>query len=343
MASIAPRYFSGTLCILLWFAPIAAQAEVERIQLTTEALTVDVTPAIGGRVLSLALKGQPNFLWVSDEVNKQPSPQVTPEAGNIGYMGHEVWVGPQSQWWQHQKLNSERRVAKAVWPPDPFLVLSGYTLLTQDAQQIHMQSPASPISGVMLQKHIVAVDNNPNQIQFKVSAQNIRDTSVAWDIWFNTRVPHTTAVYVPVAQESDVRIAQFTDDTFGPIAGELQDGLWSLDNSNSPSHKGRKGKVFVQPSQGWLAAFRDQQLLIIQFPLQPKAAIHPEQGQVELYQEFTNANIYPGLLELEVHAPYKTLAPKASMQASETWWLMPYHGEQTAVAQRAFLRSLSGL
>ncbi len=350
MAKLVPGYLSKYLCVLLCVMPVVVQADVERIQLKSDALVVELTAAIGGRVLSVALHGQPNFLWVSDEVSKQPSPSVTPEAGHIGYMGHEVWVGPQSQWWQHQRVNRPRREANAVWPPDPFLVLSAYTLQEKNSQQVTMQSPASPVSGVMLQKHIALVDDNPNQIQLTASARNIRDTSVAWDIWFNTRVPHTTAVYVPVKQEKDIRIEQLGDDQFGPVTGAFDRGLWSLDNHASPTHEGRKGKVFIQPSHGWLAAFRGQQLLIIQFPLQEKTAIHPEQGQVELYQEFTNtdrypdlANRYPGLLELEVHAPYKTLAPGETMQASEVWWLMPYSGKQEASAQRAFLRTLPTL
>lgn len=346
-----PRLLSGflfsTLSTLLILVPLSlqasvedAQVSVEKIHLKNDTLALELTPAIGGRVLSLALHGQPNFLLVNDEVVKQPAPDVTPASKNIGYFGHEVWVGPQSQWWQQQLLNVERREAKAVWPPDPYLILAAHTVQEKNPQQVLMQSPASPVSGVILQKQFTLVDNKPNQIQLHVSAQNIRDTSVAWDIWFNTRVPHTTMVYVPVESESDVRIMHFTDNTFGPLTSEFTDGLWSLMNSNSTTHQGRKGKAFIQPSAGWLAAFRDQQLLIIQFPLQPKSAIHPEQGQIELYQEFIHSDRSQGLLELEVHAPYKKLEPKETMQASETWWLMPYHGEQNAMAHRAFLRNL---
>jgi hypothetical protein len=280
---------------------------------------------------------------VNEQAVNQFVPGVSPESDFVPYFGHENWVGPQSEWWQHQHVNAERLAEKAVWPPDPYLVLSGYKLQEKTAQKISMQGPASPVSGVALQKHFALVEGEPNKIQLQLSAENIRDKTVAWDLWFNTRVPHSTFVYVPVAQESDVRVQQITDAHYGPVENEFERGLWSLVNSPSSTHQGRRGKAFIQPAQGWIAAFRDQQLLIIQFPLVPKSTIHPEQGQVELYQEFRNGESRFGMLELEVHAPYKKLAPKAVMHASETWWLMPYSGEHSAAAHRAFLHEIAAL
>lgn len=322
-------------------SPLLAQAEVTRIQLGNGTIAIEITPDIGGRVLSAGLVDQPNFLRIGSAVESDPNPAVTPESNNIGYLGHETWVGPQSQWWTHQLVNPQRSAAKAVWPPDPFLILAQNTLQQKNAQQIMLQSPNSPVSGVAMQKTFALVDGQPNQIRLDVNTQNIRDSNVAWDIWFNTRVSHTTNVYVPVASMKDVRVEHFTDATYGPLKHNFSEGIFALENHSPKTHQGRKGKVFIQPVQGWMAAFRDQQLLIIQFPLQPKSAIHPEQGQIELYQEFLSASPEEGLLELEVHAPYKTLKPRESMSATEIWTLLPYDGEQTPVAQRAFLRELA--
>ena len=319
----------------------SAQAAVTSISLNNGTVALEITPDIGGRVLSVGLVNQPNFLRVGDAVENNPNPLVTPQAENIGYLGHEVWVGPQSQWWIHQLVNPERKAAKSVWPPDPFLVLSKYAVQAKSEQQIVLQSPNSPVSGVAMQKTFALVEGKPNQIRLDVSAQNIRDTNVAWDIWFNSRVPHTTNVYVPVASMNDVRVENFTDATYGSLAHNFSDGLFALENNASQTHKGRKGKIFIQPAKGWMAAFRDQQLLIIQFALQPKSAIHPEQGQIELYQEFLNNQQEDGLLELEVHAPFKTLKPSETMSATETWVLIPYTGENTAAAQKAFLREIA--
>lgn len=320
---------------------LTVQADVARIPLTNGTVAMEITPDIGGRVLSVGLQGQSNFLKVGAAVINEPDPQVTPTANNISYLGHEVWVGPQSQWWVHQLLNDERRTAKAVWPPDPFLILAKNAVQEKNAQQVTLQSPNSPVSGVAMQKTFSLVEGKPNQIRLDVTAQNIRDTNIAWDIWFNSRVPHTTNVYVPVASMSDVRVENFTDATYGSLDHNFSDGMFALENHPSQTHQGRKGKIFIQPAKGWMAAFRDQQLLIIQFALQPKSAIHPEQGQIELYQEFLNNEQEDGLLELEVHAPYKTLKPRETMSATETWTLLPYAGENTATAQKAFLRALA--
>ncbi len=324
------------------FVPLtlSAHAEVERIILDNGTVAVEITPDIGGRLLSVHLAGQPNFLKIGDAVTTEPDPLVTPEANNIGYLGHEIWVGPQSQWWMQQLLNDERRARKAVWPPDPFLILAKNNAVEKTARQVVLHSPNSPISGVAIKKTYTLVDGKPNQIQLNVEATNIRDTKVSWDIWFNTRVPYSTQVYVPVANESDARIEHFSDATYDGLTHNVSDGIFALENSNSAQKQGRKGKIFIQPSQGWMAAFRDKQLLIIQFNLQPKSAIHPEQGQIELYQEFLHAEADEGLLELEVHAPYKTLQPGASMSAAETWTLLPYDGPATRAAHLQFLQHL---
>ena len=69
-----------------------------------------------------------------------------------------------------------------------------------------------------------------------------------------------------------------------------------------------------------MAAFTKGQLFVIEFDLQPREAIHPDQGQVELYLD---SDPDSGLLELEVHAPYRTLPPGGRMAASERWRAWP--------------------
>ncbi len=317
---------------------LPAVAQVQRLVLATEAISVEVTPDIGGRLLSIALPGEENFLRLGDAVVTEPDPYVGPDADNIGYLGHEIWLGPQSQWWQQQLVNPERAAEKAVWPPDPYVILNRNQLVSADAQHVLLRSPASPVSGVVLEKGFSLVEGNANQLRLNVVATNVRDTAIAWDIWFNTRVEPLTQVYVPVAKAGDVRINQLEDDTRGPILSELEQGLFSLVLQPHKEKPGRRGKAFIQPSAGWLAAFRGSQVLIIRFPLQPLAAIHPEQGQVELYLDYVADDLTDGLLELETHAPYRQLQPGEQMQAQQTWELLPYTGAATQQAQRDFLR-----
>ena len=318
----------------------AVLAQVQKFTLSNGTVQAEITPDIGGRVLSFSLKNNPNFLSLGDLSSLNTRPDVSPTSGHIPFMGHENWVGPQSEWWTHQKLNQERADKKAVWPPDPFLSLAKYQVLEQSEDRVLLKSPESSITGVQLVKAYAFIPDKKNSMKLQVRATNIRKEDVSWDIWFNTRVPSDAQVYVPVANANDVRQQMMNNATIDPLTYSLTDGYFSLDMVAPTAGKSqRKGKLMIQPSQGWIACFYGKQVFIIQFPYQPQSAIHPEQGQVELYNDFTPNNVQAGMLELEVHAPYKKLAPKEYMIAEETWTVLEYKGASTRNAHLAFLRS----
>ncbi|MGH8026435.1 MAG: DUF4380 domain-containing protein, partial [Pseudoxanthomonas sp.] len=174
-------------------------------------------------------------------------------------------------------------------------------------------------------------------VEVRARARNIRATDIAWGLWFNTRVPASTRVYVPVADVADVRIQSFAAAGIGPLSPDLEQGLFAIDHSALPAGiTARRGKVFLQPAAGWMAGFSGKQLFIIRFPHHPRSAIHPEQAQVELYLD-EPADPAAGLLEMEVHAPYRTLRPGEEMEAVEWWTVLPYDGPATREAQAAFL------
>ncbi|WP_293715950.1 DUF4380 domain-containing protein [Stenotrophomonas sp. UBA7606] len=325
---------SPWLCLLL--LPTLALAESPSTPdpvsaLRNGQLQLQVSSAFGGRVLSLRREGQPNFLRVGPAVNTEPNPEVTAESGDIAYLGHDVWVGPQSQWWLHQQLNPQRRAAKANWPPDPWLSLAPAQWLQRDADQLRLRGAASPVTGMQLEKSFRLDPAQPDTVQLQVTGRNIRDSAVAWDLWFNTRVHPNTRVFVPVATASDIRVDGAPD--AGTPDHVFADGMLVL--RAGPASSGPRGKWFVQPTAGWMAGFNGQQVLIIRFAMQPRRAIHPEQAQVELYLDA--GGIAEGLLEMEVHAPYTTLQPGEQMQAAEQWTLLAWEGGDDAQAQRAFL------
>jgi len=330
--------------LLTFFLHVDANAiddaiKVQRINLESGLLTLQLTPDIGGRILAVNLAGKTNFLRLGEPVISNPQPVVNADAENIGYLGHEMWVGPQSQWWTQQKVNAKRAAEKAIWPPDPFLILAKNNILEQTANKLVLQSPASPVSGLQLTKTYQLDMKEKNVVQLNVTAKNIRTEMVAWDIWFNTRAYSNTHVYVPVATEQDVVIKNIEDSTHAPLVAQVQDGLFTLNMVPITDDKiARRGKVLIQPSQGWIAGFHADQLLVIRFARQEKSVIHPEQGQVELYSEYLPNNLSEGLLEMEVHAPYKKLAPGETMRAEESWKILEYKGPNTREAQIAFLR-----
>lgn len=320
----------GLACAFISTA-IAAPDQLPAHRFDNGVVQARISEVAGGRLLSFALAGKPNFLLIDESAG---NPDAPPDAhsGYIRYQGHEVWIGPQREWWVHQDLNPARAAAKATWPPDPWLSLAKYTLVDKQGDQIALDSPASPVSGVQLRKRYALVADRPDSLRLEAEATNRSGKPAGRDIWFNTRVPAHTRAYVPVASKDDMRI-----EPAGALQTTLEDGLLSLDLP-APGQDARKGKLFVQPSHGWVAAFRDGQALVIRFAHQPRAAIHPAQGQVELYQDANPAAPDKGMLEIEVHASYVELAPGQTMKAAELWTILPYDGPATRAAHLAFLR-----
>ncbi|MES2823752.1 MAG: DUF4380 domain-containing protein [Pseudomonadota bacterium] len=321
------------------FGVAMADEKVHSFQLKNGVIQAEITADIGGRLLSFSLANKPNFLKIGEAVVANPNPIANSEADAIGYLGHEMWVGPQSQWWSQQTINSSRAAAKAEWPPDPYLALAKNKILENSPKKIVLQSPESPVSGLKVTKSFSFAPNKKNSIELKVTAKNIRKESVAWDVWFNTRVSAATRVYVPVANEKDVRIKLFEDTVQNAFVPRIQQKIFSLDLMALSANKNAgKVKLMIQPTAGWMAGFHDEQAFIVQFPHQPLLAIHPEQGQVELYFDYVPNQVRDGLIEMEVHTPYKNLLPGEEMVGNELWTILPYTGAPTYDAQVAFLR-----
>ena len=318
-------------------APAAGQLRAHRLDNGT--VTVLASEAAGGRLLSFALAGRPNFLLVDEGAGNPDAVSVSPFSNNVPYLGHEVWVGPQKDWWTEQALNPERARSKAQWPPDPWLSLAPYALVQRTPSEVVVDSPPSLVTGIQLRKRYALVTGRPNSLQLDVRATNRRNKPVARDIWFNTRVRAEARVYVPIQDEEKLRVNPFPGTSIAPPVYSIEQGLFSFELAAPPAGKTiRRGKEFMQPTAGWIAAFDHDQAFIIQFALQPESLIHPEQGQVELYLDYQPENPAASLMELEVHAPYKTLQPNEEMQAHEVWTILAYTGDFTSEAHIAFLK-----
>lgn len=323
-------------------APRPADEASPTLRISGPAVELEVAPRLGGRVLHFSLPGAPNLLRIGDAVRTQPDPQVRADADNIGYLGHEVWVGPQADWWKFQTLNPARSEAAAIWPPDPWLAHAPAKILEHGDSRVRLQGAASPVSGVQLVQTFALVPQQPDTVELAVEMHNVRKVPIARDIWFNTRVDPRTRVYVPVAADgSGVRVRSDTGDGFDGLVGSTEEGLFSLElPPPGKGLQGRRGKVFIQPSAGWMAGFAAGQAFVVRFEHQPAERIHPDQGQVELYLQWQPAQPEQGVLEMEVHAPYVTLAPGASTTTRERWTVRRYDGPDRRDAQVAFLRRM---
>lgn len=311
----------------------------QTLALDNGTVRLEATPAFGGRVLSWHLVGEPNVLKVGqDAIRDHPHPDWSASAGDIPYLGHDVWVGPQSQWWLHQDQNPARRKAAANWPPDPYLSLAPSRVTSQGPIQFTLEGASSPVTGVRLRKQVRLSEESPDTVILQAQAQNIRDSAVAWDLWFNTRVAASTRVFVPVASsQNDIDLQASTDPGTVAPRHAWEQGMFSLSAARSDSPAIQRGKYRLQPSAGWMAGFAGHQVFLIRFEHQPRERIHAEQGQVELYLDAVSRSPAEGLLEMEVHAPYRQLQAGEQMQASERWTLLRYDGPDEVRAQRAFL------
>lgn len=329
MRSLATPLVLIALCL---GAGRADATDIQRIRLQSTEVVVEITPALGGRVLHAGRVDRPNLIRIGEPVASQPTPAVSADADDIGYLGHDVWLGPQSGWWSDQQANPARRAAKAVWPPDPYLAFAETRVVARSPERLVLEGIDSPVTGVRLLKSFAFDPADPATVVVTATARNIRARPIARDLWFNTRTSAGTRVYVPVADARDVRV-EGQDDAVP--AWRIEGGVFSFQPA-SPDRPMRRGKVLLQPSAGWMAGFASGQVLMIRFDHQPRAAIHPEQGQVELYLDHAG-DVQAGLLEMEVHAPFRTLAPGEAMQAQERWTVLPYDGPDTQPAQLAFL------
>ncbi|RZA22743.1 MAG: DUF4380 domain-containing protein, partial [Proteobacteria bacterium] len=277
--------FALQLATSVWADEPASRIKsaVERIRLHNDVIELSATPAFGGRVLSFNLVGQPNVLKTGSAVEQQPLPEVSATAGDIAYLGHDVWVGPQSRWWLHQQVNATRKAAAAVWPPDPYLSLATTQAVTRAGDQLILEGVPSPVTGVQLRKRVALSSTRADTVEVEATARNIRKDPISWDVWFNTRVAAGTRVFVPVADAADIRLQPPTE--AGTVAPTYRHhgGVFALRADAREDGLIQRGKVLLQPSAGWMAGFAGDQVLVIRFAHQPLAAIHPEQGQVELY------------------------------------------------------------
>lgn len=83
----------------------------------------------------------------------------------------------------------------------------------------------------------------------------------------------------------------------------------------------------------------DDACFLIQFAGQPRESIHSEQGMVEIYMA-SGGSFQGSLQELEYHSSYKTLAPGEAFEATETWEILPYGGDDSFESHTSFLNQI---
>ena len=308
------------------------------IILRNDSVEVGILAEVGGRVVMLRKPGMKNILKSDERLwhdSERYKPEISAFSDFKAYNGHIVWLGPQSEWWTNQNINETRRNQKADWPPDPYLIYGRYEIISKSDSHIKMVGAASPVSGVRLIKEI-SIDSS-GIVTFTASAENIRKESVSWDLWMNTRFDGFARGYVPVGENGIQEFVKTENKTSEVTPWKIENNFFTFCPSLPEKPKTeQEQEVHLRPATGFIAGFSEQQVLVIRFEKLNQYQIHPQHGQVELYN-YVNVTGDDRLLELEVHGAYRTLAPGESMSMTEKWEVLPYDGEANAAHHIEFL------
>lgn len=310
-------FIALTVFSLLHYRVSAANRTFEEYRLQNDSLTAVITPELGGRLMQFSLNGYENFIKIGEPYLTGQQPEVSPSADNIGYLGHIVWLSPQSLWWQRQTSNRQRLASKAPWPPDPFLIFAANQTKKYNQYELSLQGVHSPVSGIRLDKHFALREDH---LELSAKAFNSGEKAVSWGLWFNTRVAGDTTIIIPVNKHSFVRTEYFSHNQNLPLSIKKNLAVFAAPNSHDPL----QGKLFIAPQRPWLAAASNGQLLIMQFPQVSPTSVHPEQSPLEIYFNLIPDSATDSLIELELHSAYKKILPTKSISFSTRWYAFPY-------------------
>lgn len=306
------------------------EGTMDLVEISNDTLTVGALPALGGRVVALRTRDGDNLLHSDPRFWRPPFPKPSLQTPFAPWNGRIVWVGPQSGFWSQQDVRPE--VTEAGWPPDPFNEAGRFEVLERTPTRLRLIGPLSPVTGLVLE-HDYEITGE-RTVRMTVTASNGRTEPVSWDLWPNTRVRPEGFPYVPLGPVEPLRVDGPDPDqtVVGAYPHEVIDGWLTLPPGVKPEPPQRRlsVKAFVRPSRGLIAFFHQGHLLLIRAEKVPVDRLHPEQALIELYR---GAGTSPeqDILELEMHGPYETLAPGASMSFEQIFEVVDYDGRESPV------------
>jgi hypothetical protein len=315
-------------------------AGMELIELTNGTVVVGVLPPLGGRVVLLKTVGGENLLDSDPKRWKPPYPLPTVGTSFQPWNGRIVWAGPQTGFWSQQDLRPELKKARAPWPPDPFNETGRFDVVERTATLLKLKGATSPVTGLAFEHEYEITGERT--VRMKTTATNGRDTPVSWDLWPNTRVRPEGFPYVLSDPMQMLRMdgPPLADGDAGAYPTEIRGGWLTFPPGKKPE-SGRKrlwAKAYVRPAKGLIAYFLGDKLLLIRAPIVPRGKLHGEQAFIEIYRGAGKGEAT--VLELEMHGPYETLVPGASMSFEQTFEILDYDGPPTQEGHVARLEPL---
>jgi hypothetical protein len=267
-------------------------------------LSMILTPAIGGRIISLRYEGR-EFLFVDKEHAGEtfefgPGEDIAARKAEIGFRlwgGDKTWVAPQSQW---------------VGGTPSLDLDAGPYALTWEEKQAVMTSPICRETGLRIVRK-VHIDGELT-VHLQEELHNTTDLPVTRSIWNVTQVLRPCEFYIP-AGPGAFRSYHHEDPTLPQANGNFKEaeGWVEVPCRSATLFKcggtPREGKVLIKmPLRGgkelvWLKTFG----------LDPRANF-AHRSAVEVFNSPTL-----NYAEIELHAPLAEILPGASCVFSQQW------------------------
>jgi hypothetical protein len=296
------------------------------ITLSNGTIEIGVIPAVGGVLVHASLAGQANILNSDSTLwNESPDqrPSLDPNAPFKTYNGHITWLSPQGEWWTKQDSFPELKKTNARWPPDPVLTVAPYQIISQTANEITLLSPESPFSKVQFTK---TYRIEGNKVFLSTSAKNTSNETVNWGLWHNTRMNGWDFVFVQADSAALRQNEYYNPKNIQKPELHYRDGFYTYDASAPESAKTvLKAKAFFDVKNPLIAGHHQNQWLIIRSEAIDNTQIHPDETRVQLYIE-NSYQAATDLQELEMQYAYREIVPGASIEAAETWEILPGSG-----------------
>lgn len=285
------------VCLMPWEC-----VRAELLTLSNEQIHIGLLPDCGGRLVQFQRIGGENLLhspasrWdTSDATQWRP------------VYGHIIWVGPQSRWRDKEPNN---------WPPDLKLVMGRYAVIKMDASSILLQSEHGDTWGLQLTKQYVLQGDT---LHINVTATNITDHDVTWDLWSNTRWRTDGRGFVPMGSNRAIQLQYKAQEplTFDAPTHHIFRGWFSFDKPiiSKPGNKSM-GKALIEPASGLMVYMRGLDAVIQRTDTVLATAVSMGHAPVEVY-----VNHGEDLLEMEFHGPCRTLKPGQTMTLAVQWTL----------------------
>lgn len=318
------KFLQRIICAFCLTAPLlllnAGGGELSgELVLDNGEICIKLIPDAGGRISSFGFSKGKNILKTDITLLEQKLPDPANMKEHFALNGHEIWAGPQENWWQFQDIYPGRKLKKDIWPPDPWVELGRFKVSSMTKDSIVLEGPESPVSGLKMIKYARLEGRS---VILKTEAVNCRNSALSWDLWSNTRLDGDCKVYVRVDKNNfKLSIQIWSPETERNLQFELAEGFFSFVVPEKPDYD-YVGKAFIGKSNGELYATGKDFIFKKTFKAASKAEVHPSQSPVEIYQKFSSDSKI-SILELEFHTPFTKIEPGKSISIEEKWTLYP--------------------